>query len=153
MPGHDRPTSSTAPGPNSRPAGPPGDPLVRLQDLIRDRKRKLGRTWEQLSQRAVDAGHPISTSMLHHWAGNEWPNIPPTEALRGLAAALDLDVDEILAAAAASLDLRMREVQVDRRTRALIALVQERTPAQVVALERILHAVIDEMDSPGKPDP
>jgi transcriptional regulator with XRE-family HTH domain len=124
-----------------------GPAPMRLQDLIRTRKQELRLTWAQLAQRAEDAGHPISNSMLHHWAGNAWPNIPPTEALRALAAALGVDVDVILEAAAASLDLRMKEVQVDPNARALIALVQERTPAQVAALERILRTVVEEMDT------
>src|SRR5689334_5546559 len=120
---------------------------MRLQQLIRARKSELGLTWAQLVERADTAGHPISSSMLHHLAGEDWPNIPPTEALFELAAALGLDIDEVLAAAEESLGLRMREVEVPRGVRALIALTEGRTPEQIAALERVLRTVVHEMDT------
>lgn len=125
---------------------------MRLQDLIRKRKRELRRTWEQMQRKAEQAGYPISSSMLHHWAGNEWTNVPPTLALRALAAALDLDVDEVLDAAEESADLRVREVEVPRGVRGLIALTHGRSPAQIAALERILRTVVEEMDSGTESD-
>jgi hypothetical protein len=120
---------------------------MRLQDLIRSRKRELDLTWAQIEHRTIDAGHPISSSMLHYWVGNEWANIPPTETLLGLAAALEVDRDEVLDAAEESLGLRIREVDVPRGVRGLIALTEGRTPEQIAALERILRTVVAEMDT------
>ena len=136
-------------------------PEVRLQDLIKDRKRDIGRargrdlTYEEMVERAHAAGHPISRSMLHHLADDEWPNVPTTPKILALAAALDLDPDVILDAAAVSLGLRTTIVEVSPTTRAMIAMVEGRTPEQQTVLTDVLRSITAAMDSaaPTPPKP
>lgn len=126
---------------------------VRLQDLIKSRKREIGRargrdlTYEEMVARAADAGHPISRSMLHHLAGDEWPNVPTTDKILALAAALDLDPDEILAAAAESLGLQTKVVEVPPFARAMIALVEGRTAEQQKLLADVVRSLANAMDA------
>lgn len=121
---------------------------MRLQDLIKTRKRDLGLTYAQMVERTEQAGYPISRSMFHHYADKEWHNIPTTDALRGIAAALEVDVDEVLSAAAESTGIQTRELHLDRGTRALLALLEDRTPEQLAALEAVVRSVTKAMDIP-----
>jgi hypothetical protein len=130
-------------GPKSgRQSGP-----MRLQDLIAQRKKELRLTYAQMVQKASDAGYPVSRTMFHHFADREWPNIPTTESLRGIAAAIEVDVDEVLAAAAESTGITPRELHLDRGTRALLALLEDRTPEQIAALESVVRTVTKAMDA------
>lgn len=142
----DRSPRGAKSGVGRRDDGGHGGPM-RLQELIAKRKKDLGLTYAQMVQKAEEAGYPISRSMFHHFADREWPNIPTTESLRGLAAALDVDVDEVLSAAAESTGITPRELHLDRGTRALLALLEDRTPEQIQALEQVVRSVTRAMDT------
>lgn len=114
---------------------------MRLQDLIALRKAELGLTYAQMVDRAAAAGWPLSRSMFHHLADREWPNIPTTDTIRGIAAAIEIDPDEVLAAAAESVGIQTRELELDRGTRSIMGLVEARTPEQLAALESVIRSI------------
>jgi len=120
---------------------------MRLQELIATRKEDLHLTYAQLVQRATAAGHPVSRSMWHHFADTEWQNIPTTERLRGIAAALEVDVDEVLAAAAESIGIVTRELHLGRGARAVLGMLEDRPPEQVEALETVVRSVTKAWDA------
>jgi hypothetical protein len=124
---------------------------MKLQALIASRKRDLGLTYVQMVEKAKEAGHPISRSMFHHFADTEWENIPSTTMLLAIAAAIDVDPDEVLAAAAESIGITTRELHLGRNTRALLALLEDRTPEQVAALEAVVRSVTKAMDTGSDP--
>jgi hypothetical protein len=139
-----------------RPSSPDGqadtrrsesDP-VRLQDLIRTRKAALGMTYDELVAQAEAAGHPIARSTLHFIALQEWKNIPSTDTILAVAAAIGVEPDEVLNAAAASVGIQTRFMEFDHGTRAVIGLLENRTPDQIRALEDVLRSVTRAMDTP-----
>lgn len=128
---------------------PPGDRKVgrmRLQDLIATRKKELKISYARMAQKATEAGYPISRPMIHHFTVGELKNIPTTESLLAVAAAIDVDPDEVLAAAAESIGITTRELHLDRGTRALLALLENRTPEQIEALEAVVRSVTRAFD-------
>lgn len=123
---------------------------MRLQELITTRKKKLRLTYDDLISRSEAAGYPISRSMWHHFITKDWPNVPTTDSLRGIAAAIELDPNAVLDAAAES--VRIREVglgSLSPSARAVVALLADRPEAQAAALEAVLRSVIDAMDFGG----
>lgn len=120
---------------------------MRLQELIHARKTALGDpSYEELARRAVHAGHRLTSSNLNHLATKTWKNFPDTETIFGIAAALECDVDEVLDAAAESVNIRRREVPTDRHTRAWLALIEDRSPAEIEHLQRIIETITEPTD-------
>lgn len=125
---------------------------MRLKDLILTRKKDLGLTYAQMVRNAENAGRPISRSMLHHFTDpdRDLKNIPTTDSLLAIAAAIDVDPDEVLAAAAESIGITTRDLHLDRGARALLAMLEDRTPDQIAALEAVVRTVTRALDT-GEP--
>jgi hypothetical protein len=87
--------------------------------------------------------------MFHHYETSEWRNIPTTDSIKGLAIVLEVDPDEVVAAAMESVGIETREVSPDRGTRAILGLLGGRTPEQIAALEQVVRSVADAMDTAG----
>jgi transcriptional regulator with XRE-family HTH domain len=118
-----------------------------LQDLIARRKKELGLSYSQLVERTEAAGYPIRRTMWHHWASDRWSDIPATEVIHGIAAGLGVDPDEVLDAAAKSVGITPRELHLGRGTRAILALMESRTPEEIEALEAVVRSVTKAMDA------
>jgi hypothetical protein len=119
--------------------------------LIVERKRALGLTYDDLIANAARAGHSIARSTLHFIALQEWKNIPSTDTILAVAAAIQVQPDEVLNAAATSVGITTRFMELDHGTRAVIGLLENRTPEQIRALEDVLRTVTRAMDSPSSP--
>lgn len=126
---------------------------MRLQDLIHQRKEEIGRargrplTYNEMVERAAAANYPISRSMLHHLADQEWPNMPTTDKIRGIAAAIEVSPDEIVLAAAESLGLQTEVIEIDPNVRAMLAMLGRRTPEQQQVLRDVIRSVTMAMDA------
>lgn len=126
------------------------DPVT-LQALIRERKEAQRLTYDAMIERAAEAGFPIARSTLHFIALKEWKNIPDTTTIMAIAHAIGAEPDEVLTAAAASVGIATRFVQFDHGTRAVIGLVQGRTPDEKRTLEDVLRSVTRAMDASANP--
>lgn len=120
---------------------------MNLAELITTRKRDLAISYSQMMRKAEEAGFPISRSMFHHFTGETIKNIPTTESLQAIAAAIAVDPDEVLAAAAESIGITTRDLHLDRGARAVLAMLENRTPEQVAALEAVVRTVTRAMDA------
>jgi hypothetical protein len=117
---------------------------VRLQEFIHARKTALGDpSYEELARRGVQAGHKLTSSNLNYLATKDFTRFPEPETIFGIAAALECDPDEVSDAAAESLGITRREVPTDRHTRAWIALIEDRTPAEIEHLRRIIETITE----------
>lgn len=123
---------------------------MRLQELITKRKKDLGISYTQMVRKAEEAGFPVSRSMFHYYENKEWPTIPGTDAIKGLAVALDVDADEVLSAAGESVGIRPVEIRPDRGTRAIMGLLNDRTPEEIAALEAVIRSVTDALDKQSR---
>lgn len=83
---------------------------MRLEDFIRYRSADLDESFGALSDRARRAGYDISKSVMHKWAAYPSENLPRTDTIHGLAAALRVQSHQILAAAAESAGVAMPNV-------------------------------------------
>jgi hypothetical protein len=120
---------------------------MNLRELIARQKRELSLTYARMGEKAAAAGYPLSRSMFHHLAENDITNIPPTDSLLGIAAAIDVDADVVLNAAAESVGIQPREVQLGASTRGVLALLEQRSPEEIAALESVLRSVAKAMDT------
>lgn len=117
---------------------------MRLQEFIHARKTALGDpSYEELARRGVQAGHKLTSSNLNYLATKDFTRFPEPETIFGIAAALECDPDEVSDAAAESLGITRREVPTDRHTRAWIALIEDRTPAEIEHLRRIIETITE----------
>lgn len=80
-----------------------------LAELIRLRKEQLGLSFRQLGQRAKDAGAAVEPNWSH-LANRELTEFPKTKTIHALAAALEVDVDEVVDAVLESIGLRTHRV-------------------------------------------
>jgi hypothetical protein len=120
-----------------------------LQQLIAQRRKDLGGdgrplSYEKLAARAGttidEVGEPkarISTPTLHNYATLPLENIPPTDKLLALADALGVDPDEVLVAAGASVNIRLRTVEPGERAR--LALLGDRSDEEIAALMKAVE--------------
>lgn len=117
-------------------------PPMRLQELIAARKDALRMTYDKMIDNAARAGHPIARSTLHFYALKQWKNIPSTDIILAIAAAICVEPDEVLSAMAASIGIRHSKVlQLDHGTRAVVAMLENKTPEQLRAVEDIVRSV------------
>ena len=107
-----------------------------LATLIETRRRELGLSYEQVAARAAEHGHKISGSAVHKYTRpGVLPGFPKPDTLVALAAGLDVQIDQVVAAAAQSAGLTLSANTVgDNQVQAWLALTADRTPEEVQAL-------------------
>lgn len=122
---------------------------MRLQDLILTRKRELGMSYDALVEAAEGAGYHkmLSKTRLFQLATKEIRNVPPTQTLLALAAAIQVDPEEVVNAAAESVGIELRPTTLSRETRAWLALTSGRSPEQVAKLLEIARTVAETLDT------
>lgn len=107
-----------------------------LATLIETRRRELGLSYEQVAARAARHGHKISGSAVHKYTrSGVLPGFPKPDTLAAIAAGLDVKVDQVVVAAAASVGLQLTTHTIgDDQTQAWLALTANRTPEEVQEL-------------------
>lgn len=120
-----------------------------LSALVRDRKARLGLSYERLAERCIDpetGEQTVKGSWLHRLAQNK-PVIPPElPMLRGLAAGLEVTLGAVQDAAGAQF-LGIDTVwSASGEARALVERAERLTPEQREQLSRLLDAFTPESD-------
>lgn len=120
-----------------------------LQELILHRKNVLNLTYDELIRNAEQAGHKIARSTLHNRALQPFENMPDTETITAIAAAIKVTPEQVLNACAASIGLAtVGPGMLDHDAQAIMALIENRPSAQLRALEDIIRSVTRAMDNP-----
>jgi transcriptional regulator with XRE-family HTH domain len=84
-----------------------------LAELIRQRMVALGLTYEKVEERAAAAGEHVSASTVWQLATQPPKRTPKREVLEGLAAGLDVPLEELWAAVLRALGLSVTRLVID----------------------------------------
>lgn len=114
-------------------------------------------SYERLAKKATDAGHSITSSMLHNVASKPIKNIPRLDTINAIAAALSVSPRTVLDASAESLGLmqpddELTSVTSRHQVEALLSVVRHRAPDEVEHLNRVVRAVTSALDA-GRSNP
>lgn len=121
---------------------------VKLSELIRAHRTKTRDTWGQMAERAAKAGHSITQQHIGRIANNGLKEVPTSDTIRAIAAALDEDAGTIYRAAGEELGFRVEGPfeAGDKTLKAFLALTADRSPAEIAALLAVLQAEAQKLD-------
>lgn len=120
---------------------------AQLSQLVRERKTRLGLSYERLAERCIDPDsgeQTVKSSWLHRLASGQ-PVIPPDfDALRGIAAGLDVPLGRVQDAAGAQFFGMDTVWSASGEARAWVERAGRMTPEQREAVQRLIETLAPE---------
>lgn len=130
-----------------------------LAELIESRRRALGLelgkrlSYAELSARAHERGHSVSTPSFHSLATTPLENPPRRATAQAIAAALDVDESTVWLAVLESMGVQLSgDVAESERVQGWLALTGNRSDEEVQHLLRVVRTVAEGPTGAGHPD-
>lgn len=123
---------------------------VRLDELITDHLRRTGESYRDLERRSKDAGKPISRSRLNTFGNRPTLTALPAEETRSaIAAALDVSVDVVTAAAleSAGIEDLVGDSRSLQHAEAWLRLTEGRSEVEIQHLLGVVSAALRAMEA------
>lgn len=110
-----------------------------LRDLIEERKRATGRSYDEIAR----LGRVISGSAVHRMATQDIHRIPNPETVKALARGLGVDPEAVLRAAGKSVGIVSEVINVptDDNSRAIVAGLGEMSEEERAAVARMVEGL------------
>lgn len=120
---------------------------VDLAGLIDNRRRAGAGSLREMSRRAADAGTPISHVSLGDYANRKVTSMPSETTRRALAAALEVTVAEVTAAALESMAPELAREGELQHAQAFLRLTAGRSAAEIEQLLGVVEAALAAIDA------
>lgn len=119
-----------------------------LRELLRAHRAATRETWTEMSERAEKNGHPISQQHLGRIAKNGLKEVPTSDTIRAIAAAVGEDPGIIYRAAGEELGFSIEGPYDlgDNSIKVFLALTADRTDAEKAALLAAVRAQVEILD-------
>lgn len=121
---------------------------MNLSELIENSRARNGGSMRAMAQQATDAGHPISHVQLGDYHKGRVRSFPSLETRRAIAAACDVSVEAVNAAAMETAAPQLREAFPHGfgRATAFLHLTEGRSDAEVEQLLGVVRAALQGFD-------